>query len=75
MHLYVVKLIEFSIMFFCRLPDRAELEASIGQLPRVSTEDRVVSVFEPSVPSCLLANLLIFCTIKYYSAVQYSMVT
>ena len=54
----------------------------IGQLPRVSGEDperiRVDSVFETSVClffSCLSANFLIICTIKYYSAVQYSMVT
>ena len=39
---------------------------------------RVDSVFETCVCLffvCLSANLVTFCTIKYYSAVQYSMVT
>ena len=55
---------------------------NVGQLPRVSREDperiRVDSVFETLdclFVLCLLANLVTFCTIKYYSAVQYSMVT
>ena len=40
--------------------------------------NRVDSVFETSACLffvCLSANLVTFCTIKYYSAVQYSMVT
>ena len=52
----------------------------VGQLPRVSTEDRVVSVFEPSVClilACLSANFLIFPSfilLFLYSTVQKSAV-
>merc|ERR1712240_538636 len=52
----------------------------IGQLPRVSTEDRVVSVFEPSVCLffvCVSANFLIFPSfilLFLYSTVQKSAV-
>merc|ERR1711867_269067 len=48
----------------------------IGQLPRVSTEDRVVSVFEPSV-LCVSSNFLIFPSfilLFLYSTVQKSAV-
>merc|ERR1711873_299076 len=37
----------------------------IGQLPRVSTEDRVVSVFEPCV--CLSVLSVLVCKFSYFS--------
>ena len=68
----------FSALFYCllaRSPDDPQrirvasvFEFSVGQLPRVSTEDRVVSVFEPSV--CLFSANFLIC----YSTVQYSTV-
>merc|ERR1711873_262454 len=55
---------------------RVQYSTVIGQLPRVSTEDRVVSVFEPcvclSVP-CVSSNFLIFPSfilLFLYSTVQ-----
>ena len=54
--------------------------SNIGQLPRVSTEDRVVSVFETLaclILACLSANFLIFPSfilLFLYSTVQKSAV-
>merc|ERR1712239_2415 len=65
-----------SFSFYTVQYRRVQYSTVIGQLPRVSTEDRVVSVFEPFV-LCLIVNFLIFSSfilLFLYSTVQKSAV-
>merc|ERR1712033_96980 len=69
-----------SFSFYTVKYRRAQYSTVIGQLPRVSAEDRVVSVFEPCVclsVLCVSSNFLIFPSfilLFLYSTVQKSAV-
>ena len=76
----ISKFLEFQTVYIHQVPgDNTRLLANSLEYPVEDPERiRVDSVFETCAclcVLCLLANLVTFCTIKYYSAVQYSMVT
>merc|ERR1712033_75173 len=61
-----------SFSFYTVQYRRVQYSTVIGQLPRVSTEDRVVSVFEPCVCSLLVSKFSNFFLFHPSLFIQYS---